>query len=80
MSGEDARKIFFSDQGLDLTDGHIMLQGGAPRLEEINVQPEEGDLKIDAKFLKRVLLLLHKDRILDGMRTISPTHTILMFN
>ena len=45
-----------------------MLQGGAPRLEEINVQPEEGDLKIDTKFLKRVLLLLHKDRILDGMR------------
>ena len=68
MSGEDARKIFFSDQGLDLTDGYKMLQGGAPRLEEINVQPEEGDLKIDTKFLKRVLLLFHKDRILDGMR------------
>lgn len=68
MSGEDARKIFFSDQGLDLNDGYQILQGGAPSLEEINVQPEEGHMKLDTEFIKRLLLLLHKDRILDGMR------------
>ena len=39
--------------------------GGAPRLEDINVKPEDGAIQ-DSDFVKRLLLLVHKDRILDG--------------
>lgn len=65
LSGEDARKLFFSEQGLDLDDGYRILQGGIPSLEEIDIK--DGEVKLDTDFMKRLLLLLHKDRISNGM-------------
>lgn len=61
LSGEDARKLFFSEQGLDLDDGYRLLQGGIPSLGDIDVK--DGEVKLDTDFMKRLLLLLHKDRI-----------------
>jgi hypothetical protein len=61
LSGEEARKIFFVEQGLSLNEGYRILMGAAPRLEDINVRDiQEGD------FVKRLLLLIHKDQVLDG--------------
>ena len=39
--------------------------GAAPHLEDINVKPEDGEIQ-DGDFMKRLLLLIHKDRVLDG--------------
>ena len=61
VSGEEARKMFFSEQGLSLNEGYRILMGAAPRLDDINVREiQEGG------FVKRLLLLMHKDRVLDG--------------
>jgi len=65
LSGEEARKIFFVEQGLSLLEGNRILMGATPRLEDINVKPQDGEIH-GGDFVKRVLLLMHKDRILDG--------------
>lgn len=64
LSGEEARKMFFVEQGLSLGEGYRILMGAAPYLEDINVKPEDGEIQ-DGDFVKRLLLLMHKDRILD---------------
>ncbi|KAG6918625.1 hypothetical protein DXG01_013036 [Tephrocybe rancida] len=64
LTGEEARKIFFSDQSMRLGEGYRLLVGGAPRMEDIDVDSIGGDTE-DADFIRRVHLLLQKDRISD---------------
>ncbi|KAG6863637.1 hypothetical protein C0991_004519 [Blastosporella zonata] len=64
LTGEEARKIFFSDQSMRLGEGYRLLVGGAPRLEDLNVGSIGADTE-DADFIRRVHFLLQKDRISD---------------
>ena len=67
MSGEENRKIFFSDRGLDLTQGFQILRGGAPDLNDININGS--GFKDPVDFIKRLLLLLRKERVNEGLST-----------
>ncbi|KAG6816872.1 hypothetical protein H0H87_002193 [Tephrocybe sp. NHM501043] len=64
LTGEEARKIFFTDQSMRLGEGYRILVGGAPRLEDIDVDSIGGDTE-DADFIRRVHVLLQKERISD---------------
>jgi sterol 14-demethylase len=66
VTGEQARKVFYNDQSLDLTEGYKILMGGAPSNEDI-----QSDTQLRS-FVNRVLLMLRKDRIAD-----SPYHLSL---
>ena len=52
--------MFFVEQGLSFNEGYRILMGGAPRLEDVNAKLQDGH------FVKRLSLLMHKDRVLDG--------------
>ena len=65
MSGEEGRKIFFFEQGLSLGEGYRILMGAAPQLQDINVKPQDGEIQ-DGDFVKRLLRLMHKDRVSEG--------------
>ena len=63
MSGEENRKIFFNDRGLDLSEGYQILRGGVD-LKDIN---NNGSGVIGrANFIKVLLLLLRKERVNEG--------------
>ncbi|KAG6827320.1 hypothetical protein H0H92_012228 [Tricholoma furcatifolium] len=65
LSGEKARKVFFSEQNLDLPEGYRVLMGGAPRLSDIDVEePDQRDLSV---FLRQLLGLLKKERIEEAL-------------
>ena len=65
MSGEENRKIFFNDRGLDITQGYDILRAGGPDLKYINGSGVNGP----ADFIKRLLLLLRKERVNEGLST-----------
>ncbi|KAF8156012.1 cytochrome P450 [Crassisporium funariophilum] len=65
LKGEQTRKVFFTDQGLDMKEGYRILMGGAPVLDDINVKAENDDKDGVSGFVKRLLLLLRKDRVTD---------------
>jgi hypothetical protein len=63
MAGEANRKIFFSDRNLGLSEGYTILFGAAPKLEDLDLDPDHHtDI---SEFIKRLLLLFRRERI-DG--------------
>ena len=73
VAGEANRKIFFNDRNLDIEGFQIFL-GGAPNLQEINVSMDD-ESQVGTTFAKRVLDLLHRDRVIEGASA-----SLLMFS
>lgn len=71
VSGEEARKVFYTEPGLDMNQGYRILMGGAPRLEDINISNDGNE---DEKFIKRLQLLTRKDRITEGKSLVVNQH------
>jgi len=65
MSGVQARKAFFNDPSLDMVEGYKILMGGAPLLEDIDLDVTK--VEGTSVFIKRLLLLLRKDRITETL-------------
>ena len=63
VTGERARKVFFNDNSLDLSEGYRILLGGVPRLDDIDTN--EFETKRQEK-IKRFLLLFRKERMVEG--------------
>lgn len=81
VTGPSARKDFFGDGGLDLVQGYKILMGGAPRIEDIEVDVEV-DLSTTenmSDFMKRISLLFRKERIAEGESSISKLQMIHRF-
>ncbi|KAG6829615.1 hypothetical protein H0H92_004022 [Tricholoma furcatifolium] len=65
LSGEQARKVFFNEQTLNLPEGYRVLMGGAPRLSDIDVkEPEELNASV---FARQLLGLLKRERIEEAL-------------
>ncbi|KAJ7465106.1 cytochrome P450 [Mycena latifolia] len=60
MHGDDARKAFFNDKGLNLNEGYRLLMGGSPKIEDINVSAGEYGRQF---FLKNLSDLFTKERL-----------------
>ena len=74
MTGEANRKIFFGDRNLALSEGYRILLGGIPRLEDI-----DNDHHSDApERIKRLLLLLRKERINEGALTVYVSPILIL--
>ena len=67
LNGEQSRKMFFNEKSLDFQEGYNVLMGGFPDLGDINVESDRQE-KND-EFIKRILLLIHKDRLVEGLPT-----------
>ncbi|KDQ52157.1 hypothetical protein JAAARDRAFT_40504 [Jaapia argillacea MUCL 33604] len=63
LSGEEGRRVFFTDKSLDFSEGYKILMGGAPRLEDIKVKQAPAEQEGVSWFNKRVALLLRKERL-----------------
>ncbi|KAF9557039.1 cytochrome P450 [Agrocybe pediades] len=65
LRGEQARKFFFSQPGLNMTEGYRILMGGAPNLNDVGIEfgGESARTDTDEGFIKRLLSLLRRDRI-----------------
>ncbi|KAJ7461023.1 cytochrome P450 [Mycena galericulata] len=63
LSGEEGRRVFFSEKNFNMEEGYKILGGPAPRLQDINIKPvEEGP----GPLIKHVLSLFrNKDRMTD---------------
>ena len=59
--------MFFNEKSLDFQEGYNVLMGGFPDLGDINVESDRQE-KND-EFIKRILLLIHKDRLVEGLPT-----------
>ncbi|KAF8878712.1 cytochrome P450, partial [Infundibulicybe gibba] len=68
VSGNEARKVFFNDPGLQLGEGYQILMGGAPRLSDINM--DLGEAGRDTAFIKKLLHLLRRDRVASVLPTL----------
>ncbi|KAF9557038.1 cytochrome P450 [Agrocybe pediades] len=68
FSGEKARQAFFNEPGLSLVQGYKILTGGWPELKDIDFQSDKDGQyiqdKVEEGFVKRILALIRKDRIL----------------
>ncbi|KAJ7043161.1 cytochrome P450 [Mycena alexandri] len=62
LSGEEGRKAFLSEKNFDLQEGYRILGGPAPDPRDINIEPVDGGATL---FVKHVLNLFRKDRIMD---------------
>ncbi|KAJ7074289.1 cytochrome P450 [Mycena amicta] len=62
LSGEDGRKLFFSEKNLNMDEGYKILGGPIPRPEDINLPRVED---ASGPFVKHVLSLFRKDRLVD---------------
>ena len=56
--------MFFNEKSLDFNEGYNILMGGFPDLGDINVESDRQE-KND-EFIKRILTLIHKDRLVEG--------------
>ena len=64
LNGEQSRKMFFNEKSLDFNEGYNILLGGFPDLGDINVESDRQE-KHD-EFIKRILMLIHKDRLIES--------------
>ncbi|KAF8130469.1 cytochrome P450 [Mycena galopus ATCC 62051] len=60
LSGEEGRKIFFSEKNFDSEAGYRILGVQAPDPRELNIETS-----IDGRFVKHVQSLLRKDRMME---------------
>jgi sterol 14-demethylase len=67
LNGEQSRKMFFNEKSLDFQEGYNVLMGGFPDLGDINVESDRQ--KKNDEFIKRILMLIHKDRLVEGAST-----------
>ena len=65
VAGPSARKGFFNDPGLNFIEGYKILMGGAPRIEDVDVV-DASPVETMNDFIKRILLLLHKERVAES--------------
>ena len=56
--------MFFNEKSLDFNEGYNVLMGGFPDLEDINVESDRQ--KKNDEFIKRILMLVHKDMLVEG--------------
>ncbi|KAF9530197.1 cytochrome P450 [Crepidotus variabilis] len=61
--GHEARKVFFNEPSLHFTEGYEILMGGAPQLEDINIDVKADGMENVSDFIKRLNMLLRKERI-----------------
>jgi len=64
LTGEQARKLFYTNNSLDISEGYRILQGGAPRIEDINIG-EDFELKRQ-EGVKRIHGLFRKERVAES--------------
>ncbi|PPQ75528.1 hypothetical protein CVT24_013234 [Panaeolus cyanescens] len=64
VAGEKAREAFLNHRHIDMSEGYRILLGGIPDLEDINIERETDQT---TQFIKRLLLLLRRDRISDTL-------------
>ena len=69
--------MFFNEKSLDFQEGYNVLMGGFPDLGDINVESDRQE-KND-EFIKRVLILIHKDMLVEGSSTLF-CHPIFVLN
>lgn len=77
MLGSSARKSFFTDPGLDMQEGYQILMGGSPQIEEIDIKPDHVDNV--SEFVKRLNLLLKRDRITESEYRLNLQHYALVY-
>ncbi|KAH9478207.1 Cytochrome P450 monooxygenase [Psilocybe cubensis] len=70
FNGEQSRKVYFNEAGFSMSEGYRILMGGAPELKDAHVQSSVTDADIEDGFIKRLLLLLRRDRITDTLPTL----------
>jgi hypothetical protein len=68
LNGEQSKEMFFNEKSLDFQEGYNVLMGGFPDLGDINVESDRQE-KND-EFIKRILMLIHKDRLVEGSATL----------
>jgi hypothetical protein len=64
LTGEQARKLFYNDNSLDISEGYRILQGGAPRIEDINIS-KDFEMKRQER-IKRIHALFRKERVVES--------------
>jgi hypothetical protein len=64
MAGEANRKIFFGNQNLALHEGYRIFFGAVPKLKDIDL--DDSEFEDNSEFIKRLLLLLRRERINEG--------------
>ena len=62
LSGPDGRRLFFNNPGMDVSQGYKILQGGAPRMEDIKETPDI----VRSDYFKRLQFLFQKDRLVQS--------------
>ncbi|KAJ7739687.1 cytochrome P450 [Mycena maculata] len=62
ISGEEGRKVFFSEKSFNPEEGYKILGGPAPRPRDINISSVE---ESNGPFIRHVLNLFRKDRMMD---------------
>ncbi|KAF8816709.1 cytochrome P450 [Phlegmacium glaucopus] len=68
LRGEDARKAFFDNKSMNSLEGHKILVGGIPRLDDIAIDDTQtGDA---TWFNKHIATMLNKSRITDVLPTL----------
>ncbi|KIM74625.1 hypothetical protein PILCRDRAFT_828049 [Piloderma croceum F 1598] len=67
ISGDEARKIFFNNSGLNSTDGAMLLRGGIPVVKDVKADIEEFNL---TELNKRLLKIVHRGRFKEIMPTL----------
>ena len=72
LNGEQSRKMFFNEKSLDFQEGYNVLMGGFPDLGDINVESDRQ--KKNDEFIKRVLMLIHKDMLVEGSSILFAIH------
>ena len=63
LSGSEARRIFFNEQGFDLLQGYGLMLGSMPDLDDVSIEADSGEK--DGEFVRRNLAILGKGRIKD---------------
>ena len=64
LNGEKARKLFYNDNSLDISEGYRILQGGVPRIEDIDIS-KDFDTKRQER-IKRIHTLFRKERVVES--------------
>ncbi|KAJ7168194.1 cytochrome P450 [Mycena crocata] len=75
LSGEEGRKIFFSEKNFDMEEGYKILGGPAPSPRDLNIKTVEENA---GPFVKHVLSLFRKNRIMDGKWLLLNGHRMLL--